>query len=249
MDPITKANQQVWDDASQKHIREYAEHLGQARTARLFDHELAVIGALLGKGPDVVHLLSGHGIDDHAMLHAGARSVTSVDYSQVAVSAAQRRADELGAPIRYLVGTVPGAPLSDGCTDLVYTGKGALIWMSDIAAWAAEVVQLLKPGGSFFVHESHPAVALWTWDEDQPRIRPDRSYFASTLINDTFPARGAVEWQWTLGQVINALISAGMIIDRLDEHPEPFWRPADVQAAAWDGRLPNTFSLLAHRPA
>lgn len=35
-----------------------------------------------------------------------------------------------------------------------------LIWMADITAWAAEVVRLLKPGGAFFVHESHPAIAL-----------------------------------------------------------------------------------------
>lgn len=249
MDPITKANQLIWDDASQKHVREYAEHLQLARTASLLDHELAVLGGLLASGPDVVHLQSGQGIDDHALLRAGARSVVSVDYSRVAVTAAQRRADELDAAIHYVVGTVPGAPLADGCVDLVYTGKGALIWMSDIAAWAAEVVRLLKPGGSFFIHESHPAIVLWTWDEDRPRIREDRSYFAANLTNDTFPARGAVEWQWTLGDNINALIGAGMIIDRLDEHPEPFWQPADVHAAAWGGRLPNTFSLLAHRPA
>ncbi|MDQ1375188.1 MAG: hypothetical protein QOJ09_2526, partial [Actinomycetota bacterium] len=35
----------------------------------------------------------------------------------------------------------------------------------------------------------------------------------------------------------------------LDEHPEPFWRPADgpVQAA-WRGKLPNSISLMARAP-
>jgi hypothetical protein len=63
------------------------------------------------------------------------------------------------------------------------------------------------------------------------------------------PARGAVEWQHTLGQVVTAVITAGMELLSLAEYPEPFWRPGDVRAAARDRRLPNTYSLLARRPA
>jgi hypothetical protein len=147
------------------------------------------------------------------------------------------------------VGTVPGVPLADGVADLVYTGKGALIWMPDIGAWAREAARLLRPGGHLFVYEGHPAVPLWTWDEDQPGIRGDRSYFARSHVNETFPARGTVEWQHTLGQVVTAVITAGMELRSLAEYPEPFWRPGGVRAAAWDGRLPNAYSLLARRPA
>lgn len=63
-----------------------------------------------------------------------------------------------------------------------------------------------------------------------------------------FPAHGAVEWQWTLGRIVTALTDAGLRIRHLGEHPEPFWRMGGVDPAAWDGRLPNTFSLLAGRP-
>jgi hypothetical protein len=38
-----------------------------------------------------------------------------------------------------------------------------------------------------------------------------------------------------------------MQIERLSEYPEPFWRAGGVSAAAWDGRLPNSFALLARR--
>ena len=102
-------------------------------------------------------------------------------------------------------------------------------------------------GGHLFVYEAHPAVVLWTWDADRPRIREDRSYFAGSHVNDTFPARGAVEWQWSLGQVVTAVAAAGLEIVHLGEYPEPFWRPGGVAAAAWDGRLPNSFALLARR--
>jgi hypothetical protein len=50
----------------------------------------------------------------------------------------------------------------------VYTGKGALIWMSDLASWAREVARLLRPAGHLFIHDAHPTVPLWTWDAGHP---------------------------------------------------------------------------------
>src|ERR1700745_3257929 len=76
---------------------------------------------------------------------------------------------------RYVVGTVPGLPLADGVADLVYTGKGALTWTPDIGTWARDATRLLRPGGHLFVYEEYPAVPLWTWSEDEPGIRGDRS--------------------------------------------------------------------------
>lgn len=168
-----------------------------------------------------------------------------VDFSEVAATAAQRRARQLTVPARYVVAALPGCPLRSECADLVYTGKGALIWLPDITPWAQDVARLLRPGGHLFVYEGHPIVPLWSWDEDQARIRPDRSYFSRSHRNDTFPARGAVEWQRTLAEIISAVISAGLELLHVAEYPEPFWRPAGVNAEAWRGRLPNSFALLA----
>jgi SAM-dependent methyltransferase len=248
-EPQVERNRAVWERASHKHVREYDDLLKQARDGgSLLERERELLQPLLDTAPAVVHLQSGHGLDDVGLLAAGARSVVGVDYSQVAAGAAQRRARELGLNCKYLVAEVPGTPLAAGCADLVYTGKGALIWMSDIDAWARHVVHLLRPGGHLFIYESHPAVPLWSWDPDEPRVRPDRSYFASTFVNDSFPADGAVEWQRTLGQIVTAVVSAGLHLVHLSEHPEPFWQPEGTDAAAWHGRLPNAFMLLAHRP-
>ncbi|MFB9238855.1 class I SAM-dependent methyltransferase [Plantactinospora siamensis] len=249
MDDVTRGNRLAWETASRKHVREDAELRGQARAGgALFATEVEMLGPILATGPHVVHLQSGHGLDDLALTAAGARAVTGVDFSATATAAAQRRADDLGRACRYVHAALPGAPLAGGCADLVYTGKGALIWMPDLAAWAADVARLLRRGGHLFVHEAHPAVPLWTWDEDEPRIRPDRGYFAGSHVNDTFPAGGAVEWQHTLGEILNAVIGAGLELRRVEEYPEPFWRADGVDAAAWRGRLPNTFALLAWRP-
>jgi SAM-dependent methyltransferase len=245
---VTLANRRAWEAASHKHVREYEDLLAQAASgSSLTAAERGILREILECSPEVVHLQSGHGLDDVALIQAGARSVAGVDYSGVAAGAAQRRADELGVACRYVVGLVPDAPLADQSADLVYTGKGALIWMRDLHAWAREAARLLRPDGHLFLYEGHPAAVLWTWDEDRPRIREDRGYFDRSLVNDTFPARGAVEWQWNLGQVVTAVATAGLEILRLHEYAEPFWRPGGVNAAAWDGRLPNSFALLARR--
>jgi hypothetical protein len=177
VDSTTQANRTAWEAASQKHVREHGDLLAQAAAgSSLTGTERDLLREILGCSPEVVHLQSGHGLDDVALVQAGAR-----------------------------------------------------------------------PSGHLFVYEAHPAVTLWTWDEDRPRIREDRSYFARSHVNDTFPARGAVEWQWTLGQVVTAVAAAGMEILHLGEYPEPFWRPGGVSAAAWGGHLPNSFTLLARR--
>ncbi|WP_405070545.1 methyltransferase domain-containing protein [Kribbella sp. NBC_01510] len=226
-------NQVVWERASEKHVREYDELLAEARGDGLLERrEVELLGPVLATGPVVVHFQSGHGLDDVGLVKAGARLVVGVDYSSVAVGAAQRRAVELGVSCRYAVAEVPGVPVRDGCADLVYTGKGALIWMRDIAAWARDVARVLRPGGHLFVYEAHPAVPLWTWDEDEPRIRPDRSYFAESHVNDTFPGNGAREWQWNLGQIVTAITTAGLHLQVLEEYAEPFWRPQDGTTAA-----------------
>ncbi|MFF5084499.1 class I SAM-dependent methyltransferase [Actinoplanes sp. NPDC000266] len=244
MDPTSLGNRIAWDTAYREQLRAFGGlPSGAALTAG--EHEL--LRDIMATRPVVVHPQSGNGKDDIALVRAGARAVIGVDYSQVAVEAAQNRAGQLGATCRYVLGAVPGVPLRDGCADLVYTGKGALIWMPDIEAWATEMARLLRPGGHLFLYEGHPATELWTWDLDRPRIRPDRDYFGHSFVCDdaSFPAHGAVMWQWTLGHTVTALVNAGLEIRHLAEYPEPFWRMGDVDAAAFRGRLPNAFSLLA----
>lgn len=247
-DDDAASTRRAWEEASAKHVREHDALREEARTARLLPAEVALLAPVLRGRPRVLHPQSGHGVDDHALVRAGAREVLGLDYSATAVGAAQQRADELGAPCRYRVAELPPFPVPDGAHDLVYTGKGALVWLPDLDAWAAEVVRALSPGGHLFLHEAHPLVPLWAWDTDEARVRPDRSYFAARHVNDTFPALGAVEHQHALADVVMAVTRAGLALVDLVEHPEPFWRPAGARAAAWDGRLPNSLSLLARRP-
>ncbi|MFG1997402.1 class I SAM-dependent methyltransferase [Actinoplanes sp. NPDC048988] len=247
MDARSVGNRAAWNQAYREQLQYFG---GLPADDTLVAEEYELLRGILAARPLVVHPQSGNGEDDIALVRAGARAVIGVDYSEVAVSEAQGRAARLGVACRYVMGAVPGVPLRDGCADLVYTGKGALIWMPDIDAWAAEMARLVRPGGHLFLYEGHPATELWTWDLDKPRIRSDRDYFGRSFVCDdfSFPAHGAVMWQWNLGRTVTAVVDAGFEVRHLAEYPEPFWRMGEVDAAAFRGRLPNAFSLLARAP-
>ena len=81
-----------------------------AAEAELLERELRLLREVLQTRPAVVHLQSGHGLDDVALTKAGARHVVGVDYSVTAATAAQRRAIQLETSCRYVVAEVPGCP-------------------------------------------------------------------------------------------------------------------------------------------
>jgi SAM-dependent methyltransferase len=258
MDP-GRSNRDAWDVASTKYVVESDAFLEGPDARSLADVERRLLDPILATAPRVVHLQSGNGTDCVQLLHAGAVSAVGVDFSAVTVAAASGRARTLGSSARYVVGDALAVPLADASADLVYTGKGALVWLHDLTRWATEVARLLAPGGRLFVFDAHPAEPLWTHEPSSIAVRDDRSYFASARVNDTFPASAiaryaegeapdAVEWQWTLADVVNAVVGAGLVIEHLGEHPEPFWRPGGAaEAEAWRGRVPNSFTLLARR--
>jgi len=248
-DSTVRANRAVWESVSQKHVRESDALLTEAQTGQpLTDAEREMLGPVLARRPTVVHLQRGHGLDDIALAKAGASRIIRVDYSTAAASAAARRAEELRLPCAYVVAELPPAPLRDGCADLVYTGKGALIWMPNLRAWANDVARLLAPEGQLFVHEAHPTVPLYSWDADV--TESEQTAATSTRRTSTTPTQPAAPWSGSGHSVRSSLPCPGQgwAVRELREHPEPFWRPDDIDAAAWDGQLPNTFTLPAQRP-
>jgi len=80
VDPVTRANRTAWEAASQKHVREYGDLLAQAAAgSSLTGTERELLQEVLGHSPEVVHLQSGHGLDNVALVLAGAKSVIGID--------------------------------------------------------------------------------------------------------------------------------------------------------------------------
>ena len=237
-----------WEIANRKYGLESDRFVQVADDGTLLPLEVETIAPLLRPRSVVLHLQSGNGTEDPALSRLAGSTVVGVDFSAEAATSAHHRVRILESSVSYVVADALRVPLAQECVDLVYTGKGALMWLVDLPTWASEVVRVLRPGGWFFLYEAHPIAALsGLTTQTTCAARSDLSYFGGTRPNDSFPASAikrfdpdsrtqAIEWQWTMADVVMALLDAGLRLVKLGEHPEPFWRPADSgTVAAWAG--------------
>lgn len=102
----------------------------------------------------------------------------------------------------------------------------AIIWLPDLARWAATVAGLLVPGGRFYMAEFHP-FSVVLGEED---LTVTDSYFDSGPVLHDEPGSFAdpaartihqqsVTWNHGLGSVVSSLAQAGLRIGFLHEHP------------------------------
>src|SRR5580704_7166017 len=82
VDSKAQANRVAWEAASQKYVREYGDLLAQAASgSSLTSTERDLLREILRCSPQVVHLQSGHGLDDVALVRAGADASSRPDRS------------------------------------------------------------------------------------------------------------------------------------------------------------------------
>ncbi|WP_165952642.1 class I SAM-dependent methyltransferase, partial [Kribbella albertanoniae] len=150
--------------------------------------------------------------------------MTGLDFSGSAVAAARRLADEVGLDARFVQADVyDAADLLDEQYDIVIATYGVLVWLPDLDEWARVVSRLLRPGGVLFIAEFHPVQALV--DDDLRittsyfRTQPRQSQVASSYTGQNLPTHTQTTWPWTISRLVNALITAGLHLTRLDEHP------------------------------
>ena len=266
------ANQRLWDAWTGVHAAGefYDLESFKAGGVRLRPYEIEMVGDVAGRS--LLHLQCHFGIDTLSWARLGAR-VTGADFSPAAIELARSLAIELGFPdARFVLSNVYDLPDAlTGEFDVVYTSRGVLGWLPDIAGWAGVVARFVAPGGTFFITEAHPVQqALEDEGVGPGEIRLRYPYFEhrepiTFQVQGSYADRDAdvgdqVEHGWGhgLGEIVTALIDAGLRIEVLAEHPfldwkadylvedaEGLWRlPAGVE-----GELPFMFSLKATKPA
>jgi 2-polyprenyl-3-methyl-5-hydroxy-6-metoxy-1,4-benzoquinol methylase len=192
------------------------------------------IGDVSGKR--LLHLQCHFGLDTLSFARMGALA-TGLDFSPKAIAAAEKLAREARLDARFICARVDEAQEAAGTGyDIVFTSWGVLMWLPDLAVWAANIASCLAPGGTFYLAEGHPIT--WTFEDESPRIEENfrivRSYFLEGpqhWDNAHDYAEPAVrlthfrssEWQHTLGDVVTALAEAGLKIDFLHEHDRLPW--------------------------
>jgi SAM-dependent methyltransferase len=265
---VNRAN---WDERAAVHAAspDYGFDRFVADPAHLH-HTVAFDRERLGPldGLDVLHLQCHIGTDTLSLARLGARSVTGLDFSEPALTEARRLAAATHTDIRYVHAEAYDAlAATGGDFDLVFTGVGALCWLPDIKRWAQTVRSLLRPTGRLFIREGHPV--LWSLDYDRPDDlialhttyfeQPEASVFdePGTYVqtDHEFVATVTHEWNHGIGEIVTALLEAGMTVTGLIEHTSVPWnalpgKMRDLGGGEWQlidrpERLPHSYTLQA----
>jgi SAM-dependent methyltransferase len=259
-----RANRAAWNEASERYDRWLPEAIELIRSggSNLFPIETELIGDLHGRCRRAIHLQCAGGRDTLSLWNLGADEVVGVDFSPRMLELAERLTAAVGAPARWVLADVLETPHElDGTADLLYTGRGSLLWLQDLDAWAAVLARLLAPTGRLVQFEGHPAEWLFDVDADGGWIATDYDYFAGPeasrgwapeYIDRLSIAEPDQSWKfaraWTLGEVITALVRAGLRLEQVAEHPDDWWGGHDDVRPEERGRIPLSFSVVARAP-
>ncbi|HBQ12455.1 MAG TPA: SAM-dependent methyltransferase [Myxococcales bacterium] len=271
MDPRLADNLRHWDETVSHHAssRFYDVEGFLAGGCSLLPIEREALGDVAGKS--LLHLQCHFGLDTLSWARRGAR-VTGLDFSPNAIAEARSLARRAGLDARFVESEVTRAPdaLDGERFDVVFTSWGVLGWLPDVGAWARAVAACLKPGGLFYLAELHPTILLFDdpeaeggpltrrfgyFHELEPIVEETEGTYAEPEARLENERR--VSWIYEVGQVVNALIDAGLQLERLEEHDatccaivpglvqgdDRMWRLPEGELS-----LPLSFSIRARLP-
>ena len=267
-----EANRAHWDESVGVHLGPGGYDLSALRAGRGQLHEIEEKELGDVRGLRILHLQCHFGCDSLILAQRGAE-VVGLDFSRPAIEAARNLAAELALTARAQfieadLYDAPAAVAGPASFDRVFVTWGAICWLPDIWRWAEIVTHFLKPGGSLYLAEGHPAALVFDDAAALPSGLP--GYFAAyfgrepVVIDDArdYADPGArltnvrqYTWIHPLGDVVSALIAAGLRLEWLHEHDCIPWQMFGClvrdssRLYRWPDRpwLPLAFSLAARR--
>lgn len=272
-DDWRELNRANWDERVAVHLGTAGYDLAPLRAGRGRLHAIEEAELRPVAGLRVLHLQCHFGRDSLILAQRGAE-VVGLDFSTEAVRAAGTLAKELGLEgrVRFVEADLYDAPSAihePASFDLVYVTWGAINWLPDIRRWAEIVAFFLKPGGTLYLAEGHPAALVL--DDLAPRHGGMPGWYVPyferrALLLDS-PTDYAdpdarltnvrtCEWMHTVGEVVTSVIAAGLQLRWLHEHDRVPWRMFELLVEDADGMfrwpdqpwLPLAFSLRAAKP-
>lgn len=203
-------------------------------------------------GKKVMNLLGSHGAKAIALALLGT-SATIVDISNENAAYALDVARAAGVDLRYIVSDVLHLAETelDASYDLVFLELGVLHYFVDLEPLASIITRLLRPGGLLLLQDFHP-ISTKLITSKGPRHKVSGNYFDKSLITKPVAtskhlattqqeaAPVVYQRQWTLGEIVTAIASSGLIIAMLTEEPNP---------KLDDRGIPKLFTLTARKRA
>lgn len=270
------ANRANWDERADVHARSLMYGVegflaDQESISTVVRNDLSILEPHLSgtgiRGRSLLHLQCHIGIDTISWARLGAVDVHGVDLSPNSLRHASRIASEDGREIRWVEGDVRFAStLVDRRFDVVVTSAGTIVWLPELGDWARSIHDLLEPGGVFMIRDDHPILGAmenepWSISDDYLGGDGYRSYDDSGSYTEN--SAGQIrqvrnyEWRHDLGEVVGALLDAGLVIEALSELPYMDWPAFDDLVPYQQGwelrpgvpRIPLNFAVVARRPS
>ena len=261
-----ESNRRSWNERTPVNARSPLYDIDgfKAGATSLCSIESEEMGDVVGRS--LLHLQCHFGLDTMSWARLGA-DTTGVDFSQKAVSLARSLAQELGIDSEFVLSNVYDLPeVLSREFDIVFTSYGALVWLPDLKRWAKVIAQFLRPGGFFYIVDFHPFGDVFYDEEDATDLRPYYKYsdpaddpleFApGPTYTDGSPKLSSTTYQWnhSVGDILNSLISAGLTIEFFHEFHFAGYRALPMMEKGEDGwwrlkegrdSVPLMFSLKA----
>lgn len=253
MDTYLETNQLHWNDVTPQHVASESYDVASFKAGQntLHSVEIDELGDVAGKS--LLHLQCHFGVDTLSWARLGA-DVTGVDFAGEAIATARSLASELGMSARFVCSNIYDLPKAlDGQFDIVFTSYGVLAWLPDLTKWAEVITHFLKPGGVFYIAESHPFGDIFestsetgdlAWTNPYFNKPEPESYECDCTYAGAKPTQTTCyEWSHSLGEVINVLIGAGLRIEHVHEFPFCMYRRFACMTKGADGwwRLPEAY--------
>ncbi|MEM1415795.1 MAG: class I SAM-dependent methyltransferase [Myxococcota bacterium] len=240
--PDHERNRRSWNavtSAHNSHKGDQAAFLAGGGST-LFPEELELLGDV--RGTRLLHLQCNCGQDSLSLAARGAE-VTGVDIADAPIAFARRLSEESG-----IAATFERSDLFDWFAegaagrrfDRVLSSYGTIGWLSDLGRWARGVRSVLAPGGRLVLLEFHPmcwcvdAEGRWidAYLNDEPIREAEgvsdyvaRSGDGLLPMGRTEGVQGftnpepAVSYQYAIGEIVQAMLDAGLILEQLREYP------------------------------
>lgn len=229
-------NRQSWNEATKQHHSHKPDMIEQYKNGKnnLFPEDMAILGDVRGKS--LVHLQCNDGQDTLSIANHLGADVLGVDISDESINFARKMSDETG-----IAGEFVRADIFDWCAenqtlyDVVYTGYGAINWISDIKQWARGIAKTLKPNGRLVMIEFHPILLMleddWELKYDYMGGKPYTLGGVGDYVGDDYEGNfqnphPSYEFAWGIADVVSALLEAGLTLNHLEEYPYVNgWKP------------------------
>lgn len=257
-----RGNKAAWDASAPAHgTGEAWENLiAKASEPGFSELDETLTAALKGldlEGRTAVQIGCNNARELLSLASLGIVPALGIDQSKAFLAQGAALSTAAGLSPRLLEADIYDLPEGLGTYGLGLVTIGVLNWMPDLPGFFRAVAGLVGDGGKLVIYETHPVLEMLDPDAEDP-FGLAFSYFEKgpvevpeMIVYDGAPQVASGETGYwfihTLGEIVTAVIAAGFVLERLEEHPHSNREPDYDKYEEREAQLPMCYTLVARR--